>query len=74
MAGGKDDLFEAFGVEDKLDGVNYPMWSFMIKHVFVAKKLWNIVNGNELCLSSQAAEGSKKIGRASCRERVCLDV
>ena len=23
------------------------MWSFMIKHVLVAKNLWNIVNGNE---------------------------
>ena len=47
MAKGKDDLFGSFGVEDKLGGINYPMWSFTIKHVLVAKNLWNIVNGNE---------------------------
>ena len=47
MASGKDDLFGAFGAEDELDGVNYPMWSFMMKHDLVAKNLWNIVNGNE---------------------------
>ena len=47
MASGKDDLFGAFSVEYKLDGVNYPMCSFMMKHALVAKNLWNIVNGNE---------------------------
>lgn len=44
----KDDLFRLFGANDKLDRVNYPMWSFMMKHVLVAKNLWNIVvSGNE---------------------------
>ena len=28
-------------------GVKYPMWSFMMKHVLVAKNLWNIVSSNE---------------------------
>ena len=29
--------------DDKLDGTNYLMWSYMMKHVLVAKQLWNIV-------------------------------
>ena len=52
MVSGKDDLFGAFGDEDNLDGVNYPMWSFMIKHVLVAKNLWNIVNSKPITQAS----------------------
>ena len=37
------DLFGMLQAEDKLDGTNYPMWSYMMKHVLVAKQLWNIV-------------------------------
>ena len=38
-----NDLFGMLQAEDKLDGTNYPMWSYMMKHVLVAKQLWNIV-------------------------------
>ena len=30
-------------VESKLDGTNYCMWAYMIRHVLVAKQLWDIV-------------------------------
>ena len=33
--------------EDKLDGSNYPMWAYMMRHVLVAIGLWNIVQGLE---------------------------
>lgn len=38
-----NDLFGMLQSEDKLDGTNYPMWSYMMKHVLVVKQLWNIV-------------------------------
>ena len=38
-----NDLFGMLQAEDKLDGTNYPMWSFMMKHDLVAKQLWNLV-------------------------------
>ena len=31
--------------EDKLDGTNYPLWAYMMRHVLVAQGLWNIVQG-----------------------------
>ena len=34
-------------IEDNLDGTNYPMWTYMMKHVLVAKKLWLYVCGDE---------------------------
>ena len=37
------DLFGMLQAEDKLDGTNYPMWSYMMKHVLGTKQLWNIV-------------------------------
>ena len=40
---GNHDLFGMLQAKDKLDGTNYPMWSYMMKHVLVAKQLWNIV-------------------------------
>ena len=32
--------------KDKLDGTNCPMWVHMMKHVSVAKQLWDIVIGS----------------------------
>jgi hypothetical protein len=37
------DVFRMLAVEDKLDGTNYPLWAYMMRHVLVAKGLWNIV-------------------------------
>ena len=37
------------------------MWSFMIKHVLVAKDLWNIVNGNEPRLVRQASPSTSDV-------------
>ena len=31
--------------DDKLDGNNYPMWAYMMRHVLVSKGFWNIVQG-----------------------------
>ena len=41
-----NDVFRMLVVdEDKLDGTNYPLWAYMMRHVLVAKGLWNIVQG-----------------------------
>ena len=40
--------FNMLSTEDKLDGDNYPMWSYMMGHVLVAKGFWNIVQVIEL--------------------------
>ena len=42
-----NDVFRMLAVEDKLDGTNYPLWAYMMRHVLVAKGLWNIVKGND---------------------------
>jgi transposase InsO family protein len=41
------DVLRMLAPEDKLDGSNYPMWAYMMRHVLVAKGLWNIVQGLE---------------------------
>ena len=41
--GSNNDLFGMLLADYKLDGINYSMWSYMMKHVLVAKQLWNIV-------------------------------
>ena len=28
--------------EDKLDGTNYPMWAYMMRHVLIAKSYWTL--------------------------------
>jgi hypothetical protein len=38
-----NDLFGMLQAEDKLDGTNYLMCSYMMKHILIAKQLWNIV-------------------------------
>ena len=40
-----NDVFRMLAAEDKLDGTNYPLWAYMMRHVLVAKGLWNIVQG-----------------------------
>ena len=35
--------------EDKLDGTNYSLWAYMIRHVLATKGLWNIVQGYDVC-------------------------
>ena len=43
-----NDVFRMLAAEDKLDGKNYPLWSYMMRHVLVAKALWNVVIGVEV--------------------------
>ena len=33
------NILGMLNAEDKLDGTNYPMWAYMIRHVLVAKQL-----------------------------------
>lgn len=45
--------------EDKLDGNNYLMWSYMMGHVLVAKGFWwNIVQGIDVCPRFVADSGT----------------
>ena len=41
------DIFGVLTQEDKLDGSNYSLWSFMVKNVLVAKGLWDYISGDE---------------------------
>ena len=43
-----NDVFRMLAAEDKLDGTNYPLWAYMMRHVLVAKDLWNVVAGNDV--------------------------
>ena len=43
-----NDVFCMLATEDKLDGTNYPLWAYMMRHVLVAKGLWNIVQGYDV--------------------------
>ena len=43
----ENDVFRMLATEDRLDGTNYPLWAYMMRHVLVAKGLWNIVQGIE---------------------------
>ena len=40
-------IFGVLTQEDKLDGSNYSLWSFMVKNVLVAKGLWDYISGDE---------------------------
>ena len=42
------DVFRMLAADDKLDGTNYPLWAYMMRHVLVAKGLWNIVQGYDV--------------------------
>ncbi|MCO5554452.1 hypothetical protein L7F22_007982 [Adiantum nelumboides] len=63
MSSNNGDLFGMLSAEDKLDGTNYPMWAYMMKHVLVAKNLWLYVCGEEsrplnASIASSQASGS----------------
>ena len=59
------DLFGMLQAEDKLDGTNYPMWSYMMKHVLVAKQLWNIVVDVDRCPVGHSTSQSTVTDRGS---------
>lgn len=42
------EIFGGFTSEDRLDGTNYSLWSFMVKNVLVGKGLWDYVSGDEV--------------------------
>ena len=42
------DVFGMLSAKDKLDGTNYPLWSYMMRHVLVDKGFWGIVDGTQL--------------------------
>ena len=45
-----NDAFRMLVYEEKLDGTNYPLlWAYMMRHVLVARGLWNIVHGADVC-------------------------
>ncbi|MCO5606081.1 hypothetical protein L7F22_060268 [Adiantum nelumboides] len=52
MADNNTNVFKMFVAEDKLDGDNYPMWTYMMQHVLVSKGIWNIVQGIDVCPGS----------------------
>ncbi|MCO5551694.1 hypothetical protein L7F22_005198 [Adiantum nelumboides] len=64
MSSNNGDLFGMLSAEDKLDGTNYSMWAYMMKHVLAAKNLWLYVCGEESqplnasIVSSQASGSS----------------
>ena len=51
-----NDVFCMLTTEDMLDGTNYPLWAYMMRHVLVAKGLWNIVQGIDVRPASVAVE------------------
>ena len=38
-----NDVFRMLFVDDKLDRTTYLLWAYMMRHVLVAKGLWNVV-------------------------------
>ena len=38
-----NDIFYMLDMEDKLGGTSYPLWSYVMCHVLVAKGVWNMV-------------------------------
>ena len=47
MSTNTNDLFGILLDEDKLDGTNYPMWAYMMKHALAVKNLWLYLCGDE---------------------------
>ena len=39
----QNNILGMLNAVDKLDGTNYPMWVYMMRHVLVATQLWDIV-------------------------------
>ena len=40
---------------EKLDGSNWNTWKFQMKHLLMAKGLWNLVDGSEVLASKATA-------------------
>ena len=59
------ELFRMLSIEDKLDGNNYPMWAYMMRHVLVAKGFWNIVQGFDVRPGSEMDSGTVEQGAGS---------
>ena len=66
MSGNTNDLFGMLSVEDKLDGTNYPMWAYMMKHVLVAKNVWLYVSADEQRPPNGATPASSSQAGGSC--------
>lgn len=47
MATRDNDLFGMMSFEDKLNGDNYPMWAYIMRHVLVATNVWVYVDETE---------------------------
>ena len=45
MTMSENEVFRMLTADDKLDGNNYPLWAYMMRHVLVSKGFWNIVQG-----------------------------
>ena len=43
---------------EKLDGSNWNTWKFQMKHLLMAKGLWNLVDGSEVLASKATAAGA----------------
>ena len=70
-----NDVFRMLAAEDKLDGTNYPLWAYMMRHVLVAKGLWNIVAGIEFWPPSrQEPDASVEDGTDGSRRDVAAPV
>ena len=52
------NIFGMLNAEDELDDTNYLMWVYMMRHVLVAKQLWDIVIGSDECLASSSSPNS----------------
>ena len=57
------NVLNMLAANDKLDGTNYPLWSYMMCHVLVAKGLWSIVHGEDECLIVVA--NTSRVGTSS---------
>ena len=62
---GQNYLLNMFGDSDKLDGTNYPMWAYMMKHVLVAKQLWGYVCGSEVRPAGPVAQNASASSSSS---------
>ena len=48
MASTSDAIFDTLAKEDKLDGTNYSLWSFMVRNILVSRDLWGRVTGDDV--------------------------
>ena len=48
MASTSDGVFNTLAKEDKLDGTNYSLWSFMVQNILVSRDLWSHVIGDDV--------------------------